>query len=87
MGDSNKIVVDEGQIIEDEFQALLNDYLNSNHRRKVEIITRAFNMAKEAQKAPAVVPVKLISYILICGTYCFKRNWARLYFYFCSIIA
>ena len=50
MGDSNKIVVDEGQIIEDEFQALLNDYLNSNHRRKVEIITRAFNMAKEAHK-------------------------------------
>ena len=50
MVDSNKIVVDEGQIIEDEFQALLNDYLNSNHRRKVEIITRAFNMAKEAHK-------------------------------------
>ena len=50
MGDSNKIVVDEGQIIEDEFQALLNDYLNSNHRRKVEIVTRAFNMAKEAHK-------------------------------------
>ena len=50
MGDSNKIVVDEGQIIEDEFQALLNDYLNSNHRRKVEILTRAFNMAKEAHK-------------------------------------
>ena len=50
MVDNNKIVVDEDQFIEDEFQALLNDYLNSNHRRKVDIITRAFNMAKEAHK-------------------------------------
>lgn len=50
MVDNNKIVVDEDQIIENEFQALLNDYLNSNHRRKVDIITRAFNMAKEAHK-------------------------------------
>ncbi len=40
----------EEKLIEDEFQALLNDYLNSNHRRKVDIITRAFNMAKEAHK-------------------------------------
>ena len=47
---NNKIVVDEDQIIEDEFQALLSAYLNSNHRRKVDIITRAFNMAKEAHK-------------------------------------
>ena len=50
MVDNNKIVVEEDQIIENEFQALLNDYLNSNHRRKVDIITRAFNMAKEAHK-------------------------------------
>lgn len=41
---------EEDQIIEDEFQALINDYLNSNHRRKVDVITRAFNMAKEAHK-------------------------------------
>ena len=50
MIDNSNIVVDEDQFIEDEFQALLNDYLNSNHRRKVDIITRAFNMAKEAHK-------------------------------------
>lgn len=37
-------------MIEDEFQALLNDYLNSNHRRKVEIITKAFYVAKDAHK-------------------------------------
>ena len=50
MVDNSKIAINEDQFIEDEFQALLNDYLNSNHRRKVDIITRAFNMAKEAHK-------------------------------------
>ena len=50
MVDNNEIAIDEDKIIEEEFQALLNDYLNSNHRRKVDIITRAFNMAKEAHK-------------------------------------
>ena len=50
MADKEKIIVDEDQIIEDEFQGLIKDYLNSNHRRKVDIITRAFNMAKEAHK-------------------------------------
>ncbi|MBK5195160.1 MAG: bifunctional (p)ppGpp synthetase/guanosine-3',5'-bis(diphosphate) 3'-pyrophosphohydrolase [Proteiniphilum sp.] len=49
MNDEEKLIA-EDQMIEEEFQGLLNDYLNSNHRRKVDIITRAFNMAKEAHK-------------------------------------
>ncbi len=49
MSDEDKLTM-EDQMIEEEFQGLLNDYLNSNHRRKVDIITRAFNMAKEAHK-------------------------------------
>lgn len=49
MSDEEKLVA-EDQMIENEFQALLNDYLNSNHRRKVDVITRAYNMAKEAHK-------------------------------------
>ena len=49
MNDEDKLIA-EDQVIEDEFQALLHDYLNSNHRRKVDVITRAFNMAKEAHK-------------------------------------
>lgn len=36
------------QMIQDGFNALLNDYLNSNHRRKVERITKAFNFANQA---------------------------------------
>ena len=49
MNDEEKLIA-EDQMIENEFQALLNDYLNSNHRRKVDIITKAYNMAKEAHK-------------------------------------
>lgn len=49
MSDDEKIV-EEDKMIEEEFQGLLQDYLNSNHRRKVDIISRAFNMANEAHK-------------------------------------
>ncbi|MDR1517480.1 MAG: RelA/SpoT family protein [Dysgonamonadaceae bacterium] len=38
------------KMVADEFRALLNDYLSSNHRRKVEIITKAFTLAAEAHK-------------------------------------
>ncbi|MDH6535694.1 bifunctional (p)ppGpp synthetase/guanosine-3',5'-bis(diphosphate) 3'-pyrophosphohydrolase [Parabacteroides sp. 52] len=37
-------------MIQAEFDALLNDYLHSNHRRKVERITKAFHFANEAHK-------------------------------------
>jgi len=40
----------EDQVIEKEFQELLHTYLNSNHRRKIERITKAFQFAKEAHK-------------------------------------
>ncbi|MDD3556444.1 MAG: RelA/SpoT family protein [Proteiniphilum sp.] len=49
MSDEEKTIAEE-QMIEEEFQGLLQDYLKSNHRRKVDIITRAYNMAKEAHK-------------------------------------
>ena len=40
----------EEQVVENEFNALLADYLASNHRRKIEIITKAFNFANHAHK-------------------------------------
>ncbi len=49
MSDEDKQSLEE-QMIDEEFQRLLQDYLNSNHRRKVDVITRAFNMAREAHK-------------------------------------
>lgn len=36
------------QMIQDGFNELLTDYLNSNHRRKIERITKAFNFANQA---------------------------------------
>lgn len=41
---------EEDQMIEDAFQDVLNGYLASNHRKKVEIIERAYRFAKEAHK-------------------------------------
>ena len=38
----------EDAMIEQEFQGLLIEYLNSNHRKKVDIIERAYRFAKEA---------------------------------------
>lgn len=40
----------EDQIIEQAFQDVLDGYLKSNHRKKVEIIVRAYRFAKEAHK-------------------------------------
>ncbi|MBO4486897.1 MAG: bifunctional (p)ppGpp synthetase/guanosine-3',5'-bis(diphosphate) 3'-pyrophosphohydrolase [Bacteroidaceae bacterium] len=40
----------EEQQINQAFQKLLDAYLASNHRKKVDIITRAFNFAKQAHK-------------------------------------
>ena len=38
------------KLIYDAFQVLLNDYLNSRHRKKTDLITKAFNFAKQAHK-------------------------------------
>ncbi|MFA5655731.1 MAG: RelA/SpoT family protein [Dysgonamonadaceae bacterium] len=46
----DKKIIDEDKMIQDEFQALLDDYLSSNHRKKVDIITKAFNLAYDAHK-------------------------------------
>ena len=40
----------EEEMINQGFQQLLDSYLTSKHRRKVEIITKAFNFAKQAHK-------------------------------------
>ena len=40
----------EEQKINTEFQKLIDAYLASKHRKKVDIITKAFNFAKHAHK-------------------------------------
>lgn len=41
---------EEDRLIEEAFADVLNGYLRSNHRKKVEIIERAYRFAKEAHK-------------------------------------
>ena len=50
MAELSETNLKEQQLIETEFNALLQDYLNSNHRKKVDIIKRAFEFANEAHK-------------------------------------
>ena len=40
----------EDKLIDDAFQHLLDSYLASRHRKKVDIITKAFNFARQAHK-------------------------------------
>jgi len=40
----------EEEQIQHEFEELLNDYRNTNHRQKIELITKAFNFANAAHK-------------------------------------
>jgi GTP diphosphokinase / guanosine-3',5'-bis(diphosphate) 3'-diphosphatase len=40
----------ENDQIQQEFDALLEDYRNTNHRQKIELITKAFNFARNAHK-------------------------------------
>ena len=41
------------KMIDEAFQELLDQYLKSKHRKKVEIITKAFNFARQAHASPA----------------------------------
>ncbi|MDO4186665.1 MAG: RelA/SpoT family protein [Bacteroidales bacterium] len=40
----------EEEMIQQTFQELLNDHLATNHRKRVEIITKAFNFANQAHR-------------------------------------
>lgn len=40
----------DNKLINDAFQHLLQTYLDSRHRKKVEIVTKAFNFARQAHK-------------------------------------
>ena len=40
----------DDKLINDAFQRLLDNYCSSRHRKKVDIITKAFNFARQAHK-------------------------------------
>ena len=49
VGQKDKEKVEE-EMIEQAFQQLSNDYLATKHRKRIEIITKAFNFANQAHK-------------------------------------
>ena len=57
MIDPNQAEIDDQQreaaeekLVNEAFERLLNSYLSSRHRKKVDIITKAFNFARQAHK-------------------------------------
>ncbi len=50
MSQTQPELLTEDEQIQQEFEALLEDYRNTNHRQKIELITKAFNFAKAAHK-------------------------------------
>ncbi|MBO4803372.1 MAG: HD domain-containing protein, partial [Muribaculaceae bacterium] len=50
MQNSNITPEMEDQMVDQAYQNLLNGYLSSNHRKKVEVIDKAFRFARDAHK-------------------------------------
>ncbi|MDR0891380.1 MAG: RelA/SpoT family protein [Mediterranea sp.] len=50
MDELNTKEINEEEMINQAFQELLDDYLHTKHRKRVEIITKAFNFANQAHK-------------------------------------
>ena len=50
MNTQEELLVTEEQMVKEEFNRLLDDYFHTNHRRKIERITKAFNFAHQAHK-------------------------------------
>ena len=43
-------VQNDDELINSAFQTLLDSYLTTRHRKKVDLITKAFNFARQAHK-------------------------------------
>lgn len=48
--DQIKREADDAKLIDDAFQHLIDTYMASRHRKKVDVITKAFNFARQAHK-------------------------------------
>lgn len=50
IGSAAQDVMTDDEMIDQAYGALIHSYLNSNHRRKVQIIEKAYRLAREAHK-------------------------------------
>ena len=51
MSEDNLFSPDEERLIDEAFQHLIDYYLQTKHRKKVEIITKAFQFARKKAKS------------------------------------
>lgn len=65
----------DDKMINDAFQRLLNNYLASRHRKKVEVITKAFNFARQAHKGVRRLSGSLILCILSLLPKLLVKKW------------
>ncbi len=79
--------ISDEEMINQAFHELLNDYLNTKHRKKVEIITKAFNFANQAHKGINVVRVNLILCTRLPLQVLYVMRLARFNFYMCGLVA
>lgn len=81
-GDMLPAMTADEKMIQDGFNELLKDYLNSNHRRKVERITKAFNFANQAHAGVKRGPANPISCtpLPLHGLFAVKWDWGQLLF-------
>lgn len=50
MEEEKKLNTEEEKMVDEAFQHLIDSYLNTKHRKKVELITKAFNFARHAHE-------------------------------------
>ena len=82
-----KEIADE-EMINQAFHELLNDYLATKHRKRVEIITKAFNFANQAHKGiKRRSGEPYIMHPIAVAKYRMQRNRSRIDFYLCSVTA
>ncbi len=48
--DPEQLAIVHEYMVQKEFEALMSEYLHSNHRRKIDRVTKAFNFAKQAHE-------------------------------------
>ena len=50
MEEEKSLNIEEEKMVDEAFQHLVDSYLNTKHRKKVELITKAFNFARHAHQ-------------------------------------
>ena len=83
MGESsNNIEIQEDNLIEQEFQALLTDYLHSNHRKKVDIIATGIPICQRCSSRNSTTFRRTVYTASDCrSAHRVSRNRIRFYIY------